>query len=166
MLEKFLGVIAIIFLTYVSYRTVKLFITYLKDVKLIKQRTSFDHIHTGDFRIWSFYSRCTFWCLGDNFQNAKFEFSENEVFLFLRNSFPTYYNSPIVIKTNRKEDYSILSQYVISEIRFSLNEIKLCVKQPYFFGNKYCMTFVDFTESDKLLLLKYLKKEEKRNIQS
>lgn len=58
------------------------------------------------------------------------------------------YSDPILIKSNHCNEYSIYSQNLISESQLSNNEIKICIKQPFFFGNKYCFTFSNFDDEE------------------
>ncbi len=139
------------------YFIVKELINLYKDRQKINEKLNNNCIETDDLRIQTMFHRSFLIDFGDNYQFAKFKFSEDEAYLFLRNNWPKTHNGPFAIKFKLDSNYSYLSKYYITNLEILGTELTINFKHKYFIGVKYSLSITEVSTTDMEKIKSHLK---------
>lgn len=90
---------------------------------------------------------------------ANFFFTENEIYLFCRNTYPTnIYNSPYILKFKEENNYSYFSKFIITDFSLNGNDLKIQFKNKKLIGTKIILNIINISEKDKMILNKNFNK--------
>ncbi|MGX7666695.1 hypothetical protein [Flavobacterium pedocola] len=139
---------SLIFTITIFYFVIKWLILLNKDRRKIKTKLGLNYIETSDLRIWAMYRRTFIIDFGENYQYAKFTFTNDEVYIYLRNSLPKTYVGPFVLKANESSNYSYLTKFYITKLQFIGSDLKIHFKHKYFIGVKYGLSISGVNDID------------------
>lgn len=126
----------------------KLLINLYQDRKNQKALLSPNDLETDDLRVWSQSYRKTFISFGEDFDYLKFHFTNNEVFVFMRNSFPGVYKGPFLIKEKVPKNYSYLGKLDLTKFSVIGNDIRISFGHRNFIGVKYNFHLTNISDDD------------------
>lgn len=137
----------IVFGTFIYFISKQFFRLY-QDRKIQKTLLSPDDLETDDLRIWSQSYRRIFFSFGENFDYLKFHFTDNEVFVFMRNSLPDLYAGPFLIKEKIPKNYSYLGKLNLTKFSANGSDIYISFGHRNLIGVKYSFHLKNVSERD------------------
>lgn len=98
-MERIQTLIQIIFGCIGVYFIGRIILDKFRDIKKISNKISVETEQTNDLKIFSYVYRNVLLDFGSEFNYCKFYFSENEIYLYCRNTYPTsIYKAPFILK--------------------------------------------------------------------
>ncbi|OYQ31893.1 hypothetical protein CHU92_15480 [Flavobacterium cyanobacteriorum] len=82
----------------------------------------------------------------------KFQFTDNEVFVFMRRSFLGIYSGPFLIKEKVPNEYSYLGKLELKNFSVNGSDVKISFGHKNLIGVKYNFHLTNVSDSDKELL--------------
>lgn len=154
-MENFERIMQIIIGCIIFYFGIKAVLEKLNDNKKVSNNINSETEKTDDLKIsWYSYRHC-FIDFGTEFNYCKFYFTENETYLYCRNTFPTnIYNSPYILKFNEENDYSYFSKFIVTNFTSNGSDLKIQFKNKNLIGTKITLNIVNISENDKMILNK------------
>ena len=131
-----------------SQQLIRLF----RDRKTQKCLLAQDDLETKDLRVYAQSYKRVFFSFGENFDYLKFRFTDNEVFIYMRNSFPGVYNGPFLIKEKAIKNYSYFAKLDLINFSVSGTDVKISFGHRNFIGVKYNFHLKNVSERDIELL--------------
>lgn len=136
---------------------VKEYFKLRRDRKLIKSKLNGNEIETDDLRIWSQSYSNVVVSFGKDFDYCKFCFADDEVYIFMRYSYPkSFYNGPFVLKANAESHYSYFTSCKINSFKINGSEMSIGFGHKGIIGSSHKFNIKNVSERDALLLKQYL----------
>lgn len=158
-MQIFQIVIQIIIGCIILYFMIKAILGKLSDRKIVSNNINSKTEKTGDLKISSYIYRNFLIDFGTKFNYCKFYFSENEIYLFCRNTYPTdIYNSPYILKFEDENDYSYFSKFIVTNFTLNGNDLKIQFKNKNVIGTSLTLNIVNISKDDKIILKKNFNK--------
>lgn len=146
-------VIQIIIGCIICYYLIKVSFGKLSDRRKVSNNINSETEKTDDLKISSYIYRHFLIDFGTEFNYCKFYFSENETYLFCKNTYPTdVNNSPYVLKFKDENDYSYFSKFIVTNFILNGNDLKIQLKNKNVIGTKLTLNIVNISENDKIIL--------------
>ncbi len=124
-----------------------------KDIKNIDNKITDETEHTSDLKIFSYVYRNMLVNFGTDFNYCKFYFSENEIYLYCRNTYPTnIYKGPFILKYNDENNYSYFSKFLVTKFMLNGNDLKIQFRNKHLLGTKLTLNIVGISARDKHIL--------------
>ncbi|MBC5836188.1 hypothetical protein [Flavobacterium bernardetii] len=134
---------------------IKAILGKLNDRKIVSNNINSETEKTNDLKISSYICRDFLIDFGTEFNYCKFYFSENEIYLFCRNTYPTdIYNSPYILKFKDENVYSYFSKFIVTHFDLNGDSLKIQFKNKKAIGTELTLNIVNISEKDKEILKK------------
>lgn len=157
-MERIPTLIPIIFGCIIVYFIGRIILDRFRDIKKISNKITAETEQTSDLKIFSYVYRNVLLDFEGEFNYCKFYFSENEIYLYCRNTYPTnIYKAPFILKYKDENDYSYFSKFILTKFILNGNDLKIQFKNKNLIGTKLTLNIVDISEDDKKVLTEKFK---------
>jgi hypothetical protein len=154
-MEIFERVMQVIIGCIIFYFVIKAILGKLNDRKIVSHNINSETEKIEDLKISRYSYRHCLIDFGSEFNYCKFYFTENETYLFCRNTYPTnIYNSPYILKFKEENNYSYFSKFIITNFSLNGNDLKIQFKNKKLIGTQITLNIVNISENDKMILNK------------
>jgi hypothetical protein len=141
----------------IFFVAIKIMVDKAKDKKKVSNNLNRNIEQTDDLKIQSSICRDFLVDFGSEFNYCKFYFTQNEIYLFCRNSYPlNTFDKPYILKYQVESNYSYFSKFRVTKFIINGENLKIQIKNKYFIGTKLTLNIVNISEKDRAILNKNL----------